>query len=264
MKKIALTSLLTIAMASAAHASVNVMDGNPLYMPRAGHFYSETALWSNTKTTENWALGEDFGYGITDRFAINLATSLAEGESFDIFGWNGLSLGATYRVLKDGHWRADLVGSYNIDGWLYAYDENADDGYFMEKELLDYTWKAGIRGGYTTARFTVAGHAIFSYENTESFNWNEDEFSAHRVAFGLNGQYVIDRNWNLVAGVEYSGSIDNGVKNSGLLFGDFGVNYNIDSSHYIGAYVAGEMSHKTGDWKWVDGMGFGVKFGVDF
>ena len=253
MKKSALTS---------AHASVNVMDGNPLYMPKAGHFYSETSLGSNTKTTENWALGEDFGYGITDRFAINLATSLAEVESFDEFGWQGLTLGATYRVLKDGHWRADLVGSYNIDGWLYAYDENADDGYFMEKELLDYTWKAGIRGGYTTARFTVAGHAIFSYGNTESFNWNED--GEHRVAFGLDGQYVIDRNWNLVAGIEYSGSIDNGVKNSGRLIGDFGVNYNIDSTHYVGAYVAGEMSHKTGDWKWHEGMGFGVKFGVDF
>ena len=280
MKKIALTSLLTIAMASAAHASVNVMDGNPLYMPKAGHFYSETSLGSNTKTIEDWALGEDFGYGITDRFAINLATSLAEGESFDIFGWNGLSLGATYRVLKDGHWVADVVGSYNIDGWLYEYDEKKDDGFFMKEDKLNYTWKAGIRGGYTTARFTVAGHAIFSYKNTESFNWNEDDdYKAldidetsgyrkgeygHRVAFGLDGQYVIDRNWNLVAGIEYSGSIDDGAKNSGHLFGDFGVNYNIDSSHYVGAYVSGEMVHATGDWKWHEGMGFGVKFGVDF
>ena len=133
MKKIALTSLLTIAMASAAHASVNVMDGNPLYMPRAGHFYSVTSLGSNTKTTESWALGEDFGYGITDRFAINLTTSLAEEESFDEFGWQGLSLGATYRVLSRGHWRADVVGSYNVDGWLYAYDENADDGISWKK-----------------------------------------------------------------------------------------------------------------------------------
>ena len=262
MKKIALTSLLTIAMASAAHASVNVIDGNPLYMPRAGHFYSVTSLGSNSKTTESWALGEDFGYGITDRFAINLTTSLDEEESFDRFGWNGLSLGATYRVLKNGHWVADVVGSYNVDGWLYAYDENADDGYFMENELLRYTWKAGVRGGYTVARFTVAGHVMFSYNNEESFNWNED--GVHRLAFGLDGQYVINRDWNLVAGIEYSGSIDDGVKNTGRLVGDFGVNYNISSSSYVGAYVNGEMSHKTGDWKWHEGMGFGVKFGVDF
>ena len=262
MKKIALTSLLTIAMASAAHASVNVMDGNPLYMPRAGHFYSVTSLGSNSKTTESWALGEDFGYGITDRFAINLTTALAEHDSFDVFGWDGLSLGATYRVLSRGHWRADVVGSYNVDGWLYAYDENADDGYFMEKELLNYTWKAGIRGGYTVARFTVAGHVMFSYENSESFNWNED--GKHRLAFGLDGQYVIDRDWNLVAGIEYSGQIDDGVKNTGRLVGDFGINYNISSSSYVGAYVAGEMLHETGDWKWREGMGFGVKFGVDF
>lgn len=262
MKKIALTSLLTIAMASAAHASVNAMDGNPLYMPRAGHFYSETSLGSNSKTTESWALGESFGYGITDRFAIGLTTALAEHDSFDLFGWDGLSLGAAYRVLNNGHWVADLVGSYNVDGWLYAYDENADDGYFMEKEWLNYTWKAGIRGGYTVARFTVAGHVMFSYENSESFNWNED--GAHRLAFGLDGQYVINRDWNLVAGIEYSGQIDDGVKNTGRLVGDFGINYNISSSSYVGAYVAGEMLHATGDWKWNEGMGFGVKFGVDF
>ena len=262
MKKIALTSLLAVVAASAAHASVNMIDGDPLYMPRAGHFYSETSLASTTKKTENWMLGEEFGYGITDRFAISLATSLAEEESFDLFGWQGLSLNATYRVLNQGHWRADLVGSYNIDGWLYSYDEELDETNFMEKEDLNYVWKAGIRGGYTTARFTIAGHLMFNYGNSESFNWGDD--GMHRIAVGLDGQYVINRSWNLVAGLEYSGSIDDGVRNAGLLNGDFGVNYNIDSSHYIGAYVSGEMSHKTGDWKWVNGMGFGVKFGADF
>jgi len=261
MKKIALTSLLAVVAASGAHAA-NVIDGNPLYMPRGGHFYSETSLASNSKTTENWMIGENFGYGVTDRFAINVTTSLDEHESFDLFGWNGLSFGATFRALSMGHWRADIVGSYNINGWLYAYDEVADDGYFMEKEMLKYTWKAGLRGGYTTNSFTVAGHAIFSYGNEESFNWDED--GIHRVILGVDGQYVIDRDWNLVAGIEYSGQIDDGVRNTGRLSGDFGVNYNIDARKYIGAYVSGEMSHETGDWKWVEGMGFGVKFGIDF
>ena len=39
MKKIALTSLLSVFAVSGAYAA-NTIDGNPLYMPKAGHFYS--------------------------------------------------------------------------------------------------------------------------------------------------------------------------------------------------------------------------------
>ena len=52
MKKIALTSLLAVVAASAAHASINVIDGNPLYMPMKGHFYSETSLSSDTNNVD--------------------------------------------------------------------------------------------------------------------------------------------------------------------------------------------------------------------
>ena len=86
----------------------------------------------------------------------------------------------------------------------------------------------------------------------------------HVWTLGVDGQFVINDDWNLVAGVEYSGLSDSWADNEGEWDGYFGVNYNIDSTKYIGAYVAGEMSHKTGDWKWHEGMGFGVKFGVDF
>ena len=262
MKKIALTSLLTIAVASAAQASVHVMDGNPLYMPRAGHFYSETSLSSSTDSAENWKVGEHFGVGIMDSLALNVDTSLAEEDSFDMFGFQDFSLGATFRIINHRNWRLDVMGSYNVDGWLYAYDEDTDDSMFMEKEYLNYTWRAGVRGGYTSARFTLAGHVMFDYDNTESFNWGDD--GEHRIWLGVDGQILMTRDWNFVAGLEYSSRLDDGVRNTGVLRGNFGVNYNISSSSYVGAYVNGQMSHATGDWKWRDGMGFGVKFGVDF
>lgn len=262
MKKIALTSLLAVVATGAAHASVHVMDGNPLYMPRAGHFYSETSLASSTDNAENWKLGESFGVGIIDRLAINMRTSLAEEGSFDVFGFQDFSLGATFRIIGRGNWRLDVLGSYNVDGWLYAYDEATDDTAFMDKDMLNYTWRAGVRGGYTNARFTVAGHLMLDYENKESFNWGEDGF--HRVALGVDGQLLITRDWNFVGGLEYSGLVDEGAKNTGELKGYFGANYNITPSSYVGAYVSGEMSHESGAWKWQNGMGFGVKFGVDF
>ena len=55
MKKIALTSLLAVFAAAGANAA-NVIDGNPLYKPRAGHFYSVTDLYSHSEDSETWTL----------------------------------------------------------------------------------------------------------------------------------------------------------------------------------------------------------------
>ena len=132
--------------------------------------------------------------------------------------------------------------------------------------MISYKWTAGVRGGYTTSVFTVAGHVAFDYMNTESFNWGDD--GVHALRLGVDGQYVIDNNWNLVAGLEYRGVMDDGVKNEGTWKGTFGVNYNIDSTKFVGAYVNGALNHHEGDardeWGWNDGFGFGAKFGIDF
>ena len=110
MKKIALTSLLTIAMASAAHAGVHVMDGNPLYMPRAGHFYSETSVASSTDNAANWKVGENFGAGIIDRLALNVKTSFAEKNSFDLFGFEDFSLNLNGRF---GHVGRHITSTFS-------------------------------------------------------------------------------------------------------------------------------------------------------
>ncbi len=255
MKKIALTSLLAVFAAAGAHAA-NAIDGNPLYMPRAGHFYSETALSSHSEHGEDWALGEEFGYGINDKLAVNVKTGLSEYDSFDGYAWNDLSLGLTARVFENRGWVADLYGRYGVAPvW-------GDHQPFLAEEDTFYTWTAGIRAGYMTPRWTVAGLFDFNYIGSESFNWGDE--GGHMLRAGVMGQYLIDSNWNLVADAIYTGWTDDGPKNRGSWEGSFGVNYNFDATKYIGAWVSAGLDHSTGDWEWADGVGYGVKFGIEF
>lgn len=255
MKKLALTSLLAVFAVSGAHAA-NVIDGNPLYRPAAGHFASETAIASHSEHTDTWVLGEALSYGVTDKLSIGVATDFAEVDGFDAAEWGDMTFGANLRVLDHGEWKADVYGEY---GFTPVWGDHES---FLDKDATVYGWTVGTRAGYQTADWTVAGHVEFAYQNTESFNWGDE--GIHTWTLGLDGQYVIDNDWNLVAGVEYTGITDDGFKNAGKWDGVFGVNYNIDETKYVGAYVSGEMAHRTGDWEWEDGFGFGVKFGIDF
>ena len=287
MKKLALTSLLAFMAVSGAHAA-NIIDGNPLYMPKAGHFYSVTDLSSHSEFTKNWALGEEFGYGISDKLAITVGAGLAEeaeelgdDEAFDRYGWTDLSVKATFRAYEKDGIVADVYGGVEagadlFGGGLAVHSDMVDDNFWFDEDLTGYTWLAGLRAGYTTGAFTIAGHIEYGYMNSEFLNWGAK--GLHAMAFGLDGQFVIDNNWNLVAGAEYTGITNNywayddvklaKVKNDGVWNGYFGVNYNIDATKFVGAYINGSMNHHGGDaadeWEFDDGYGFGFKFGIDF
>lgn len=286
MKKIALTSLLTVFAVSGAHAA-NVIDGNPLYMPKAGHFYSVTAVESHTENHTPWTLGEDFGYGVSDKLALEVSTSATENDVFDNVAWNNVALKATFRALDKGALKADIYGgvdaSANPAAWvipgggLYVHSKAGDVNEWFDKDLTGYKWTAGVRGGYTTAQFTVAGHVAYNYMNSEMFNWGDK--GMHTLSLGLDGQFVINNSLNLVAGVEYTGvtndheaydDVESPVKtkNAGVWTGEFGVNYNLDATKFVGAYIKGSLNHQGGtkqdEWEWDDGFGFGVKFGIDF
>ena len=280
MKKLALTSLLAVFAISGANAA-NIIDGNPLYMPKAGHFYSVTDLGSHSEFTKNWTLGEEFGYGVSDKLAISVSTSLAEeaedpgeDEMFDRYGWENLGINATYRAFQDGNLVADVYGAYTADGHLFAHSDGMDDSWWFDKRLVGYRWTAGVRGGYTSAQFTIAGHIAYEYFNGESFNWGD--YGEHSLKLGVDGQFVIDQNWNLVGGAEYTGITNDkvatytdvkgvlDVEDAGVWTYYFGANYNIDATKFVGAYVNGRAAHATGDWEADDGFGFGFKFGIDF
>lgn len=286
MKKLALSSLIAVFAVSGAHAA-NVIDGNPLYMPKANHFYSVTDLSSHTDNDTPWSAAEAFGYGITDKLAVELSTSLTENKAFDAYSWNDLSLGATFRALDMGAWKADVYGKYAAGsnamigrlyrpGSLMYYPNVDDETEWFDKDATDYTWTAGVRGGYVASNWTVAGHVAFSYLNSESFNFGDK--GMHMWSAGVDGQYALCDKLNLVAGVEYTGisndkyaydDVELGdVENGGVWSGMFGVNYNIDATKYVGLYVNGSMDHwkdngKKG-WDVEEGFGFGAKFGIDF
>ena len=273
MKKIALTSLIAMFAFAGAHAA-NVIDGNPLYMPKAGHFYSVSSLGSHTGDEEikSWYFGEEFGYGVTDRLSVDVDTVVFDERSFDQWSWGDMGLGLTFRALDAKAWKADVIGKYSINPiW-------GNHRPFLEKDDTNYTWTLGVRGGYTNARFTVAGHVMFNYENTESFNWDETagKQGIHTMDIGVDGQLVLCNRWNLVAGVEYTGYLDNEfrgtpgleIKNAGTWGAMFGANFNIDATKFVGAYISADMNHQGGtnhdEWKVQNGFGFGAKFGIDF
>ena len=255
MKKLALTSLLTVFAVSGAHAA-NIIDGNPLYRPGEGRFYSNFAVESHSEAIEDWGITEEFGYGVTDKLALFLKTGISETESFDTASWNEFAVGLNYRVFDMGAWKADVYGVYTLNP---VWGERVP---FLDEDATEYTWTLGARAGYVGNGWTVAGHIEFDYGNIESFNWGDD--GIHSLKLGLDGQYLLDDKWNLVAGVEYTGMLDDVYEDAGRWAGKVGVNYNIDETKYLGAFITGEMQHDTGEWEWADGFGFGVNFGIEF
>ena len=270
MKKIALTSLLAVVAVSGAHAA-NVIDGNPLYLPGENHFYSETSMETSTNNVDAVAFGEEFGYGITDRLAVNVDASVSENDWFHETGWDSMGLGLTYRIADYTNWKFDVMGGYGV-GPVWDAHNGFFKGRFLAESQTNYMWVAGVRGGYTTADWTIAGHAMWLYENTESFNWGDDSFSKgeglHTLLLGIDGQLVLNSDWNLVAGAEYSKLMDHYSTTPGSWELTFGANYNIDATKYVGAYITKEIDHtkrfEKGTWEVEDGFGMGIKFGVDF
>ncbi len=261
MKKLALTSLFAVFAVSGAHAA-NVINDNPLYRPEAGKFYSVTSVASHTKNSKTVGLTEDFGYGITDRLAVAVSTTAAQSDWFDMSSWNDFAFGVNYRALDMGNWKGDVFGAYTVNSILpYR-------GSFLDKDATWYNWTVGARAGYEMAGWSVAGHIAFDYANSESFNWNDE--GIHSLRAGLTGLLALNSNWSLVAGVEYSTILDDEInhvkiEHPGQWDGTFGVNYNIDSDKFVGAYISKTMDHDAaGDWDVQDGFAFGAKFGIDF
>ncbi len=254
MKKLVLTSLFAMFAVSSVQAA-NVISNNPLYRPTAGHFYSITdaTTWTGVEDDfRDWTFGTKLGYGITDRLAFSMNTSVdvyRPKEMSDSTDWSVFGGELSFRGIDDANWKMDVYGGLDVIGWDW-YDE----------DLNIYIWKVGTRGGYVSGDWTLSAMAEYNYFNTEAFNWgDEDEFDKnHDWIFGLDGQYSMDNNWNLTAGVRYLVYEDYNDDNP--IVGTFGVNYNFDSTKFIGLYAERQLNAESND----DRYNWGVKFGIDF
>ena len=287
----------------------NVMDGNPLYIPTENHGYSITTLGYGTKELELYGLfdsykmsmygiNEEFGFGITDRFTLfgGVDTAFAEineqnyGVLYEFYqNQADIFVGGIYRLIDHDSWKMDMLGQYRVNG---AYSKlESDYNYSWEKffdaEFTDYVWSFGLRGGYISPRFTLAGHTYFYYENTKSFNWDaiKGKQGKHSILIGLDGQFVLNRFINVVAGVDYStrldttdrGDTDIQIETPDILVGTVGLNVNVNKNTFVGLYAKGylntpfdyvEKSANTGSVIYSEetkeNFEAGLKIGVDF
>ena len=268
MKKLALSSLIAVFAVSGAYAA-NVIDGNPLYMPQKGHFYSVTALETETRGVDGTGIMENFGYGITDRLSVEVAADLSQSDWFKRAEWDKMGLNMAFRMLNDTNWKLDAIGGYAVGPVWGSGGNNFFRGRFLNKDETRYTWTVGVRGGYAAADYTVAGHVLMDYANTESFNWdNANVKGTHTLRAGVDGQLVLNKNWNLVSGAEYTKLMDHYNEVMGSWELTFGANYNIDATKFVGVYLTKDVDHtrrtNKGDWEFRDGFGLGAKFGIDF
>lgn len=270
MKKIALTSLVAVLAVSGANAA-NVIDGNPLYKPAEGHFYSVTNLGTNSYDSKTLGLGEEFGYGISDKLSIAGFASLSETEAFENSDWNRLGASIAYRFYNDGAWMFDVNGGMSVAG-LYTDGKTAENGWFKEDNTF-YSWVAGVNGGYTSNLGTIAGHANYMYLNSEAFNWDEkaDYEESHVLNLGVDAQIIVNNRWSLVGSADYFAHLGYGnwSKDLGIWDFMFGANYSISKTMFVGGYVEKVFDHREVEnanrpWKAHEDWTVGAKFGIDF
>lgn len=268
MKKLALTSLLAMVAATGAHAA-NVIDGNPLYRPVKGNFYSVTSVDTHNQNTTKTGLNEELGYSFTDRLLARVSASGSQSDWFETSAWDDLSVGLDYRFLDADQWKADVYGSYTVN------DIRGHNQVAFDKDNTWYAWTVGARFGFIDpCGWTLAAHAEFNYGNTESFNWDHSVPVSmktlnmqHSLNVGVDGQVVLNREWALVGGVDYTAYLKNVLwdANLGHWTAKVGANYNMTETMYVGGFVGKEIAHTAaGEWKVQDGFTFGAQFGIDF
>ncbi|MDR1691393.1 MAG: LysM peptidoglycan-binding domain-containing protein [Rickettsiales bacterium] len=222
----------------------NVINGNPMYRPMAGRFYSVTELSTDT-AFEDYALNEKFGFGITDSLAIYLDTTASTYKfESDSYEWNDFGVGLSLRYLNAGNWKGDVYGGIKAVG--------GKDWWHEDKNL--YNWMAGTKFGYSSCWWTLNGLFEYDYVNADAFGWTDPGLREYRV--GVEGQLVFNKTINFVASLTYEmpESLDN------YYTGKAGLNFNMGNYSYLGVYAYQELH----DGEFNDDTGLSVQLGFDF
>ena len=237
---------LMIGGANAAH----VINGNPLYNPAAGRFYNIFQPVEFDTKFERFVMADEFGYGVSDAFAIHVATSGSYDSSdhpeFGKWSWNDLEFGFDWDLWSEDQYHAEIYGDVKQ---IYNTKENL--------QTVAYNWAAGARVGRMTDNWTVVGIVQLDYLNDDL---PQDTFDAWAMTVGLQGQYILNQNWNVVGEMLFDYDLFGKYYDGERLRFGVGLNYNIDVTKYVGVYTSKDVVHSFDKAP----MKFGLVFGADF
>ncbi len=241
------------ASVSGCEACDNVINGNPLYRPMAGHFYSvtdiETTVGGYSNSFDNWSLREVFGFGISDTLSIWLDTTASTHKFDGFYPWSNFGGGISARIIDVDGWKGDIYGKLDVMG--------GEDWWHEDFNL--YNWTAGMKFGWSECLWTLNGLFEYDYTNTEAFNWGDKGIRGYRA--GLEGQLILTSTLNLVANVVYEMPeyVDNAFT------GMIGLNYNFADNGYVGIYAKQVLAEDANeDWNLAKDTVVGVQLGLDF
>ena len=249
MKKIIVLSCALVCVSGGAGAA-NVINGNPFYNPAQGRFYNILTPLEVNSEFERFVMADEFGYGVSDDFAIHVATSgsydSSDNPEFGKWSWNDLEFGFDWDLWHAGDLHAEVYGDVKQ---IYDTRENL--------QTIAYNWTVGARVGRMTDDWTVSGVVQVDYLNDDL---PHDTFDAWAMTVGILGQYIVSDRWNWVGGLMFDFDIFDDYYDGERLRLQGGINYNIDSTKYLGFYLEKDVVHSFKH----SPATMGVVFGVDF
>lgn len=249
MKKVYFVFGALVLCTSAANAT-NIINGNPFYSPAKGRFYNIlTPIKLDTKL-EQFYMSDEFGYGITDNLSVMIATTgsydSSDNPQFGKWAWNNLELGMDWSVSNNPDSMADIYASVK-----QIYDTR------QHLETVAYNWTLGTRVGRMESDWTVAGVVELDYLNDDISDYDYDTWA---MTVGVMGQKLLNTNWNLVASLNFNFDLYKEYYDGEELIFEFGVNYNVSKTKYLGLYVSKDVVHSFDDAP----VNFKFQFGADF
>lgn len=249
MKKI-FVFLCALACVSGGAGAANVINGNPFYKPAKGRFYNILTPLEVNSEFERFVMADEFGYGVSDDFVIHVATSgsydSSDNPEFGKWSWNDLEFGFDWDLWHENQLHAEVYGDVKQ---MYDTRENL--------QTIAYNWTAGARVGRMTDNWTVAGVVQVDYLNDDL---PQDTFDAWAMTVGIQGQYIVNDKWNWVGEMMFDFDIFDDYYDGERLRIMGGINYNIDSTKYLGFYLEKDVVHSFKH----SPARIGVVFGIDF
>ena len=114
-----------------------------------------------------------------------------------------------------------------------------------------------MRVGRMTDSWTVAGVVELDYLNDDL---PQDTFDAWAMTVGIQGQYIINDNWNWTTELMFDFDLFDKYYDGEQLRLKIGANYNLDESKYVGFYIGKDLVHSFKRSPAEVGVLFGITF----